>query len=66
MQKLFLNFNDRFRYPVLVFHRGDVPRWLAYYILSHRLRPDQLELIELHEAVGIRDFPPELDVDTCV
>lgn len=66
MQKLFYNFNDRFRYPVLVFHRGDVPYWLAYLVLSWFLRPEQLELIELHEAVGIRDFPPELDVNKFV
>ena len=51
----------RFRYPIVVFHRGDVERSNAQEILSQYLRGDQLQLIELHRAEYINEFPPGLD-----
>jgi hypothetical protein len=61
LQSLFFNFNDRFRYPIIVFHRGDVERYKAHQVLSQYLRGDQLQLIEVHRAEHINEFPPGLD-----
>ena len=55
------NWQCRFRYPIVVFHRGDVERYKAHEILSQYLDVDQLKLIELHRAEYINEFPPGLD-----
>ena len=61
---LFANFNNRFRYPVLLFHRGDLSEWIARVILRIFLPADQIELIEIHEANHSREFPQEFNVET--
>ena len=61
---LFANFNNRFRYPVLLFHRGDLFEWLARIILRIYLSADQMELIEIHEAEHSQEFPSEFNMET--
>lgn len=59
---LFANFNDRFRYPVILFHQGDLSEWVARLVLLIYLRVDQLKLIEILEAEHTTEFPPTLNV----
>lgn len=60
---LFAHYNNRFQYPVLVFHRGDVNRSQAYFAFSKQLMPNQLALIELHEAEHIQEYPPGVSLE---
>ena len=48
---------------MLLFHRGDVNRSHAQAALSRELSPNQLALIELHEAEHIQSAPPGVSLE---
>lgn len=58
---LFANFNDRFGYPVLVFHTGDLPHELLDREMAGTLNERQRALLEAHEVKDFMEFPPGYD-----
>ena len=64
LQYLFTNFNDRFRYPVVIFHAGDLNKSVFFQKCLAKLNESKCELIEVVEAQGLREFPPSFNLST--
>jgi len=59
----FEHFNDRFGYPLLILHFGDLNVSHVLAEFGRTLTPVQRSLIEVRQAVGGRQFPPGFDTD---
>ena len=63
---LFKNFNSKYYYPVVVFHRGDIIHHKAMRYLSRSLREDELAVVEFIKADFINEFPPGFNASDAV
>ncbi len=59
----FEHFNDRFAYPLLILHFGDLNVSHVHTQFAKTLTQKQNSLIDIRRAVGGRLFPPGFDTD---
>ncbi len=64
LKYLFNNFNQQFEYPIVIFHYGNLNNIIARLLICLSVGPENCELIEIIEAVGINEFPPSFEPST--
>ena len=62
LENLFRYYNDRFRFPVLLFHDAVFNVQQAKNTIIKKISNERVELLEFHEVIGFTDFPPGFDI----
>ena len=61
LNHLFVNFNDQFRYPIAIFHYGDIDDQNLLERINSALGYTRTELITVIVVQGMREFPQSFD-----